>query len=327
MIAAWPWFSPAFATSGTDMNHGAAYVLQQLLNTAQLASFYVPLSVSFALIQAITRRVFLSFGEFAMFGSFAAVYVCFGRLLQGDSDLAAALFSLAAAMACAGALGFVAARQVFVPLVQTSALAFMIAGLGLSIALEELMRLSTQARDIWIPPLFQGQSISLAEGDFPVHITANSIFATSIAFGSVLLLVGLARFTRFGRAWAACTQNPKLAMLCGVNTRRVMELTFTLGTALSAVSGWMAAITYGGTNFSVGIMLGFKAMFAAVAGGFGNVRGAVLGAISLAAMEVLWSAAFGTTYRDVGVFSVIILVLLLKPEGLSGDASYRESES
>jgi len=106
-----------------------------------------------------------------------------------------------------------------------------------------------------------------------------------------------------------------------------MEVTFLMGTALAAVSGWMAAITYDGTNFSVGIMLGFKAMFAAVAGGFGNVRGAVMGAISLAALEVVWSAAFGTTYRDVGVFSIIILVLLLKPEGLSGDARHRESET
>ena len=309
------------------MNHQAAYVLQQLLNTAQLASFYVPLSVAFALIQAITRRVFLSFGDFAMFGSFAAVYVCFGRMLQGDSDLMAAMISLVAAMACAGALGFVVARQVFVPLTQMSALSFMIAGLGFSIALEELMRLSSGSRDIWIPPLFQGQSISLAQGDFRVRLSANNMFSTAIAAGSVLLLLGVARFTSFGRFWAACTQNPRLAMLCGVNTTRVMEVTFLMGTALAAVSGWMAAITYGGTNFSVGIMLGFKAMFAAVAGGFGNVRGAVMGAISLAALEVVWSAAFGTTYRDVGVFSIIILVLLLKPEGLSGDARHRESET
>ncbi len=309
------------------MSHQAAYVLQQLLNIAQLASFYVPLAVAFALIQAITRRVFLSFGDFAMFGSFAAVYVCFGRLLQGDSDLTAALISLAAAMACAGALGLVASRQVFVPLASSSALSFMIAGLGFSIFIEEVMRLSSDSHDIWIPPLFQGQSISLAEGDFPVHLTANNMFSTTIAAVSVLSLLALARLTSFGRNWSACSQNARLAMLCGVNTRRVMEFTFMFGTALSAVSGWMAAITYGGTNFSVGIMLGFKAMFAAVAGGFGNVRGAVLGAISLAALEVIWSAAFGTLYRDVGVFSVIILVLLLKPEGLSGDASHRESET
>ncbi len=86
------------------MSHGTAYLLQQVLNGVQLAAFYAPLSVAFALIQSITRRVFLSFGDCAMFGSFAAAYVCFGRLLQGDSDIMAATISLIAAMACTGAL-------------------------------------------------------------------------------------------------------------------------------------------------------------------------------------------------------------------------------
>lgn len=305
----------------------SAYFLQILLNIVQLASFYAPLAVAFSLIQAITRRVFLSFGDFAMFGSFAAVYVCFGRLLQGDDDWQAASISLLVAVLCAGALGKVTAKYVFGPMVKSSALAFMIAAIGFSIAIEELMRVITESRDIWIPPLFQGQVMNLVDGDFPVHLSGNYAFATLIAVLSVSAVFILVQFTHFGRKWQACSENLTLAKLCGVKTETIIQQTFIVGAGLSAVSGWMTAITYGGTNFSVGIMLGFKAMFAAVAGGFGNMRGAVAGAISLAVLEVVWSAGFGTTYRDVGVFSAIVLVLLFRPEGLGGIQDMRESES
>ena len=308
------------------MGREAAYALQQILNLAQLASFYAPLAVAFALIHAITKRVFLSFGDFAMFGSFAAVYVCFGRLLQGDSDGIAALLALLAAIACAAALGQTAARHVFKPLMEKSALAFMIAGIGFSISVEELMRITTDSRDIWIPPLLAGQSFTVVEGSFPVRLTATNVFAFLVSTTALILFWGGLRLTRFGRNWQACSQNLQLAKLCGVNTHSVILRSFIVGTGLSAVSGWTSAIIYGGTNSSVGIMLGFKAMFAAVAGGFGNVKGAFYGAVFLSAVEVLWSATFGTTYRDVGVFTIIIIVLLLKPEGLVGTLNYRESE-
>ena len=327
MNAVLPWSSLASAISNTKMDHQAAYFLQQLLNTAQLASFYMPLAAAFALIQAITRRVFLSFGDFAMFGSFAAVYVCFGRLLQGDSDLVAALLALAAAMICAGALGQAAARNVFAPLIKGKALPFMIASLGFSIAIQELMRLTSESRDIWIPPLFHGEKFYLVQGDYPVILTLNNFVAMAVSLSSIILLGLILRRTRFGRNWQAVSQNEKLAMLCGIKTSRVTELTFVFGSALAAVAGWTTAITYGGTSSFVGLMLGFKAMFAAVVGGFGSVRGALLGAISLAALEVLWSASFGTAYRDAGVFGIIIVILLLKPEGFGGDANYRESEA
>lgn len=309
------------------MDHQAAYVLQQVLNTLQLAAFYAPLSVAFALIQSITRRVFLSFGDCAMFGSFAAVYFCFARLVQGDGDVMAAVISLIGAAACAGALGWAIARGIFGPLVKNEALAFMIAGIGFSIVLEEAMRISSNSGDIWIPGLFQGQGLQLAAGSYPVRLSANNIFSFCISAAGILAVLGVLKLTRFGLAWQACSQELRLALLCGINTQNVIAGTFVLGTALSAVSGWMTAVTYGGTNFSVGIMLGFKAMFAAVAGGFGSIRGAIAGAVSLAALEVLWSASFGYVYRDVAVFCIIIAVLLLKPEGLDGDATRRESEA
>jgi branched-chain amino acid transport system permease protein len=308
------------------MDGTSAYIAQQTLNALQLASFYVPLALAFALIQAITKRVFLSFGDVTMFGSFAAVYLCFAGLLRGESDLTSSLIGLAAALACAGALGLVIARVVFRPFMGHSAQAFMITSVGLSILLQEVMRLQSQGRDIWIPPLFQGLKLTVSQ-NATLSVTAINMFSVFISLCMITLVGYILTATRFGRNWQACAQEIALARLCGVNTAAVVEQSFILGSALSATSGWIAAVVYGGTSFSSGIMLGFKAMFASVIGGFGSVRGALVGALSLTALEVTWSALFGTTYRDVGVFSVIICVLLLRPEGLAGHGTQRESEA
>ncbi len=308
------------------MTRELAYISQQVLNVAQLASFYVPLAVAFALIQAITRKVFLSFGDLAMFGSFAAVYVCFASLYNGFGDLPAAIISFAIAIACAAAFGDVTARIVFAPLMTKSSQAFMIGAIGFSIAMQELMRLQSQGRDIWIPPLFQGQGIVLNTAPYRLQVPAITAMAMALSLVVVISLILVLQFSRFGRNWKACAQELTLARLCGVNTAAVTRQTFMVGAGLSAVSGWIAAISYGGTSFSSGMMLGYKAMFAAVIGGFGSVRGAAIGAIALAALEVLWSGTFSTSYRDVGVFSVIICVLLLRPEGLGGVQTMRESE-
>lgn len=308
------------------MSQEFAYIVQQGLNSLQLASFYMPLAVAFALIQAVTRRVFLSFGDITMFGSFAAVYISFASLLRGDGDLTASLLGLVAASICAGALGLLVARLVFKPLIEHSAQAFMITSVGLSIMVQEIMRLQSQGRDIWIPPMFQGLRLVLWQ-DPALQITAVNLFSIALSLATLFTVILALKYSRFGRNWQACAQEMALARLCGVNTQAVLEQTFMLGSALSATSGWIAAISYGGTSFSSGIMLGFKAMFAAVIGGFGSIRGAIMGAISLSVLEVLWSALFGTTYRDVGVFSFIVCVLLLRPEGLAGIGAQRESEA
>jgi branched-chain amino acid transport system permease protein len=307
------------------MNHQLAYILQQFLNFAQLTTFYVPLAVAFALIQAITRKVFLSFGDIAMFASFAAVYICFASLLNGTEELPAALFSLLMAILCAGAFGQVSARLVFTPLINKSSQAFMIAAIGFSIAIQELMRMQSGGRDIWIPPMFQETRITFWS-DPILQISGIVGLSIVITIATVGTLAVLLKYTQFGRNWQACAQEMSLAKLCGVNTDQVLASTFMLGSSLAAISGWIVSISYGGTSFSSGLMLGFKAMFAAVIGGFGSVRGAVLGAISLAALEVLWSATFSTAYRDVGVFLFIVFVLLLRPEGLAGINTQRESE-
>ena len=308
------------------MDHTSGYIVQQVLNAVQLASFYLPLALAFAIVQAITRRIFLAFGDLAMFASFAAVYVCFDSLLHGLADLSSALLALAAAIACGAALGVVIARLFLGGTLLTVPLAYMIASIGLAITLQEAMRLQSQSKDIWVPPLFSRQYLVELTGSFPVRFAAMPTLAITVSLIAVAAVALLLSSTRFGLHWRATSQSLKLAALSGVNALHVAAASFAIAGALAGVTGWTSAISYGGANYSIGLMVGFKAMFASVIGGFGSLRGAALGAIVLAVAEVAWSATFSTAYRDVAVFAMIVAMLVLKPEGLSGTLQERESE-
>jgi branched-chain amino acid transport system permease protein len=309
------------------MSRDMGFWLQQLLNIIQLASFYVPLATAFALIQGVSKRIFFSLGDVAMYASFAAIYVCFDSLVRGLTDWSAALLALAAAIACTAALGGVLARLVFGQKLIAQAQAFMIASLGVAIALQETMRLQSGSRDVWVPPLFQGIKVFRFEGSFPVNISQMALVTASVSLTAMLLFLFAMKKTSFGRNWRACEQSMPLARLCGVNTDQLITFTFMTASSLAAIAGWISAISYGGTNFFLGPMIGFKAMFASVLGGFGTLRGAIIGAFLLAAMEVLWQVWFSSTYRDAFVFAVMISVLIIRPEGLTGLASRRESEA
>ncbi|NMD08207.1 MAG: branched-chain amino acid ABC transporter permease [Phyllobacteriaceae bacterium] len=308
------------------MAQNLGYILQQGLNALQLASFYLPLALAFAIMQAITGRVFLAFGDVAMFASFAAVYVCFDSLLQGNGDMSSAVLSLVAAMACGGALGAAVARLFLGEQLLRVPLAYMIASVGLAITLQEAMRLQSQSRDVWVPPLFGGQYVLEFTGPYTVRVATMPALS---AVASVLAVTGVAFLltrTTFGLHWRATSQSARLAALTGVNAARISALSFALAGALSGLTGWTSAISYGGADFSIGLMVGFKAMFASVVGGFGSLRGAILGAVVLAVLEVTWSAWFSTSYRDVAVFAFIIVALVLRPQGLLGQRQERESE-
>ena len=300
------------------MDQSAAYGLQQLLNTLQLAAFYAPLALAFALIQAVTRRIFLGFGDLAMFGSFAAIYTCYDAMVRGLGDLASGASGLLVAVICGAALGTSIARLMLSGQLLRHPLAFMIGSIGLAIFIQELMRLQSGGISVWIPPLLPDQSLVHVGGTFPIRIGQLNGWSALISATAVLAVCALLAFSPFGRHWRACAQHPRLAALCGVDAAWVAAASFALAGALAGVTGWTSAIVYGGAHFSDGLMAGFKAMFASVVGGFGTIRGAVAGAFVLAIAEVGWSVMFSTAYRDVAVFGLIVLMLVFRPEGLCG---------
>lgn len=282
-----------------------------------LASFYATLATAYALLQGITNKIVLSFGDFSMFGAFGAVYAALWAMSVGNAIFAMMALACAAAVMVAGGLGRFVSGAVFQPMSRSPGQAVMIASIGVSIILQEVMRLQSDARDQWLPPYYD-HALHIELQHFPVKLGMLQMTSVAVALTMLSILALVMRFTGAGRLWRACAQNARLAQLCGVDTDAVFRWSFIAAGALAGLAGWIAVAAYGGVSFYMGLMLGTKAMFAAIAGGFGTIGGALAGGVLLAGLEVTWAVLFPLAYRDVAVFTLVVMILVLRPEGLLG---------
>ena len=139
-----------------------------------------------------------------------------------------------------------------------------------------------------------------------------------VTFVAMLALTLFIRYSRMGRACRACAEDLKMASLLGINTDRVIALTFVIGAAMAAVAGVLLGQFYGVINPYIGFMAGMKAFTAAVLGGIGSIPGAMIGGLILGIAEALSSAYLSTEYKDVVSFALLIVVLLVMPTGILG---------
>jgi branched-chain amino acid transport system permease protein len=157
-------------------------------------------------------------------------------------------------------------------------------------------------------------------GDFVVAVTPMALGSAALCLLAAIGVIGLMRLTRFGRAWRACADDPGAAQLMGVDRAAVLTRTFALAAALAGLAGTVITLHYGTLGYTGGIVLGIKALVAAVAGGIGSVPGAFLGGVLLGAAEALWSALLPIEHRELAIFALLIGLLILRPLGLFGFA-------
>jgi branched-chain amino acid transport system permease protein len=304
-----------------QLSRPMAVAMQHVLASLPTIAIYLMLAPAYALIYGLIGRINLAFGELAALGAMgAAIGVVAAQWAGVPLGLAAAMVAILAAMAVAVTHGEAIGRLVFVPLAGRPGQQVLVATLGLSVALQEYMRLTQGAAVRWLPPLWN-ETIPLARaGDFVVTVTpiAGGMALLS-ALLAVLLLLLLKR-SRFGRQWRAVADDRLAAALFGVSSDRVLALAFTLSAGLAAVAGAVMALHYGGVGFAGGTLLGLKALVGAILGGIGSVPGAMLGALVLGLGEALWSALLPIAYRDVAIFAFLSLLLALRPGGLLGFA-------
>ena len=144
-----------------------------------------------------------------------------------------------------------------------------------------------------------------------------------IVVAALVMMVALDQFvrrTRFGRGIRAVAQDPESAALMGVNSTRVVQLTFLIGGLMAGAAATLYMMKIGSTRQNAGFILGVKAFTAAVMGGIGNLRGALLGGLLLGVMENWGSAVFGIEWKDVVAFVLLVLILLVRPSGLLGES-------
>ncbi len=296
-----------------------AYFVQQLINGITLGAIYGLIAIGYTMVYGIIGMINFAHGEIYMIGAFVSLitFLTLGSLGLGYLPLAL-LIVLLSAMAFTAAYGWTVERLAYRPLRRSFRLAPLISAIGMSIFLQNYVQLTQGARVKTLQPVVQGGFYLLQTDGFDAHISYLQIVVVAVTTALMAGLSLMIAATPLGRAQRACEQDMTMAALLGIDVDRTISVTFVIGAALAAVAGMMVVLYYGVIDFFIGFLAGVKAFTAAVLGGIGSLPGAMLGGILIGLIEALWSAYFSVEYKDVSVFVILVLVLIVRPTGLLG---------
>ncbi len=298
-----------------------AYALQQLINGVTLGMIYGLIAVGYTMVYGIIGMINFAHGDVFMIGAFLSLISLLLLSAFGITSVPLALaLTLIFAAALAALYGWSVERLAYRPLRGSFRLAPLISAIGMSIVLQNFVQVSQGARIKPMAPTIPGGISLLEEGGFVVQLSWMQIVIVVTTLVVLTIFTILVTYTPLGRAMRAVEQDSKMARLLGIDTDRIISMTFVIGAALAAVAGLMYLLYYGVIDFFIGFVAGVKAFTAAVLGGIGSLPGAVLGGLLIGLIEVFWSAYFSTQYKDVAAFSVLIAVLIFMPTGLLGRA-------
>lgn len=293
--------------------------MQHLVNGFTLGCIYALIALGYTMVYGILKFINFAHGEVLMLGTYCALFfydfLCSHFVASGSAVLFIFMLAILLGMVVSGVLGMSIEILAYKPLRKASRLAPLLSAIGVSIILSNSAALffGTKSRKFAYP--FDNTPFLI----FGISITPSQIMSLVVC---VLIMIGLKLFidkNRMGKAMRAASENRDIAALMGINTNRVISLTFLIGSALAAVAGVLTALEYK-VSPTMGTMAGLKAFIAAVVGGIGNISGAMLGGILLGILETFGTTILGIPvgYKDTIAFAVLILVLLVKPDGLLG---------
>jgi len=318
--------------------------LQQLVNGLTAGSVYAVVALGYTMVYGIIQLINFAHGEVVMIGAMVAFTVINALAGGGLPPLAVVLLGALSAIPVCMLVGYLMERLAYRPLRRAPRLAPLISAIGVSIILQHLAMLVWSRNVLAFPQIIHNRTFDV----FGATVSAVQIAIIGICVAMMAGLALLVYRTPLGTAMRATAQNPQVAGLMGVDVNRVIAATFVIGAALGAVAGVLFGTYYGIAQYTMGSILGLKAFSAAVLGGIGNIPGAMLGGVLLGLVEALgagyigdltylcsygWLAAlmsdrcangghfilFGSNYQDVFAFIVLILVLVLRPQGLLGE--------
>ncbi|MFJ4875924.1 branched-chain amino acid ABC transporter permease [Streptomyces sp. NPDC088745] len=298
---------------------------QQLANGLILGAMYGLIAIGYTMVYGIVQLINFAHGEIFMVGGFGALTVYL--ILPAGFSLGAAIpLMILGGMVVSVAVATAAERFAYRPLRGAPRLAPLITAIGLSIVLQQLVwQWYPDAKKDHVFPQLKGEAISL----FSANIQPGGLFLLIAAPLSMVILGFFVNKTRTGRGMQATAQDPDTAKLMGVNTDRIIVTAFAIGAAFAAVAAVGYGLHNGQVSFRMGFLLGLKAFTAAVLGGIGNIYGAMLGGLVLGVAEALATGYVGDipglelfgggSWKDVWAFSLLIIVLLVRPQGLLGE--------
>ncbi|WP_416414234.1 branched-chain amino acid ABC transporter permease [Pantoea sp. App145] len=306
--------------------------IQQLINGLMLGSIYGLVALGYTMVYGILRIINFAHGDVLMVGALTTLsgMKVLTQHFPALNVLVVLLLATLFAMLVCALLAISIERFAYRRLRNAPRLAPLISGIGLSVLLQTLAMIIWSRNPLMFPQVLPMDPIAITAGSAehpPAIVTITGIVTLFLALTAMAGLWLLAEHTRLGRGMRAVAENPRVASLMGVNPNRIITLTFAIGGVFAALAGVMMASNYGNASFSMGFLPGIKAFTAAVLGGIGNLRGAMLGGLLLGMIESLGAGylgeltngVFGSNYQDVFAFIVLILVLVFRPAGLLGE--------
>ena len=301
--------------------------IQQVMNGLVLGSIYALIALGYTMVYGILGIINFAHGEVLMVGALTALTTIntLKSIAPGMPEWIILIIATLVGMVVCGALSYSIERVAYRPLRNAPKLAPLITAIGVSIILQTLAMIIWSRNPLIFPELLPSDPIDVLNTG--ATITGKEIVIIILAFVVMFGLLTLVNRTKLGRAMRATAENPKVAGLMGVNPNFVISATFVIGGALAAVAGVMMATNYGNAHFYMGFIPGLKAFTAAVLGGIGNLKGAMVGGILLGLIEALGAGyigdltndIFGSNYQDVFAFIVLITVLVFRPSGIMGE--------
>ncbi|MHB8880260.1 MAG: branched-chain amino acid ABC transporter permease [Thermodesulfovibrionales bacterium] len=292
-------------------------LLQQLINGLTLGGVYALIALGYTMVYGILELINFAHGEIYMLGAYLGIIILAFLTAAGltSYSLPLSLFiTLALTVLFCSSYGFTIEKIAYRPLRNAPRLSPLISAIGVSIFLQNYVMLTQGANDKVFPSV-------LGSGGFEFFSTRVTYLQAAIIAASGIIMVLLHLFvmnTKTGKAMRCVAQDKVMASLVGIDIDRVISVTFIIGSGLAAVAGVMVALYYGLVNYSIGYSAGIKAFTAAVLGGIGSIPGAMLGGVVLGLAESLGASYISSEYKDAYAFVILIIILLLKPEGLLG---------
>lgn len=299
--------------------------LQQILNGLVLGSVYALVALGYTMVYGILQLINFTHGEVLMIGAMVSMtmVLLLQSLFPELHGVWVMIMAVAVAIPVCMILSATIERVAYRPLRNAPRLAPLITAIGLAIVLQTLAMMIWGPNPKVFPDLLPTTPIEIG-GAFLAPKQLLILVVSAVLMTGLIILI---QTTSLGRSMRAVSENPKIALLMGINPDRIIAITFMIGAALAAVAGMLVAMNYNIVHFTMGFIPGLKAFTAAVLGGIGNVPGAVLGGLLLGIIESLGAGYvgdltggfLGSHYQDIFAFAVLILVLLFRPSGLLGE--------
>lgn len=284
--------------------------LQHMANAISLGSLYALLAIGYTMVYGILRLINFAHGDIFMLATYFAFYAITSFFLPWWAAFLIAII-------ITGIFGIMLERVAYRPLRNSPRISVMISAIGASFLIENLavVIFGGRPKAFPIPDIF-GSIINISG----ISLSKVSLVIPVVTIVALFILNYVVNKTKMGMAMRAVSKDYEAARLMGINVNHVISFTFGAGSVIAAIGGMMWSLKYPQLIPLMGLMPGLKCFIAAVIGGIGNIRGAVLGGFILGVGEIMIVASSSTLsgYRDAFAFVLLIIILLVKPNGLLG---------